>query len=176
MTNSTKVEIRQEMAQDYPAVYALNLAAFGRKDEARLTDRLRLSEAFIPELSLVATIDDKVVGYILFSKISIVDGERDITSLSLAPMSVIPEMQRQGIGTRLIQYGLGKAKDAGYKSVIVLGHQKYYPKFGFVPTTKWLIKPPFNIPQNAFMGLELVENGLKGISGTVKYSKEFSNI
>lgn len=176
MTNSTEVEIRQEMAKDYPAVYALNLAAFGRKDEARLADRLRLSEAFIPELSLVATIDNKIVGYILFTRISIVDRETETASLSLAPMAVLPGMQRQGIGTQLMLYGLNRAKESGFKSVIVLGHEKYYPKFGFMPTTKWHIEPPFNIPENAFMGLELVDNGLKGVTGIVKYSKEFSNI
>ena len=176
MENKTNIVIRQETAKDYPAVYALNLSAFGRKEEARLTDRLRLSDAFIPELSLVATIENKIVGYILFTKIRIVNNADETQSLSLAPMAVLPEMQCEGIGSRLINYGLQKARKLGYKSVIVLGHKEYYPKFGFVPTTKWCIKAPFNIPADAFMGLELVEGGLEGVTGTVRYAKEFNNI
>ncbi|NDV93685.1 N-acetyltransferase [Dysgonomonas sp. 521] len=174
--NNKEFEIRQEIANDYPAVYALNSAAFGRKDEARLTDRLRSSDAFIPELSLVATIDNKVVGYILFTKINIVEGNITVSGLALAPMAVSPDMQKQGIGSQLIYSGLDKAKMLGYKSVVVLGHESYYPRFGFVPTTKWGIKAPFNVPTNVFMGLELVEDGLKGITGTVIFAKEFGDI
>jgi len=170
------VEIRQEEANDFPAVYDVNSKAFKRKVEARLVDRLRLSRAFIPDLSLVAIIDSKVVGYILFTEIIIVDGEREEISLALAPMAVIPEMQRHGIGKQLIHYGFSRAKEMGYKSVIVLGHAEYYPKHGFVPTSRWQIKPPYNVPTNSFMGIELVENGLSGVKGTVKYSKEFEEI
>ncbi len=170
------VIIRQEEASDFPAVYDLNSQAFKRKQEARLVDRLRLSDDFIPELSLVATLEGKVVGYILFSKISIIDNDKENISLSLAPIAVCAEMQHKGIGSRLIYAGLDKAKELGYQSVIVLGHPDYYPRYGFEPTTKWQIRPPFNIPEKSFMAIELVEGGLSDVRGIVRYSKEFEDI
>ncbi|MFV0419265.1 MAG: GNAT family N-acetyltransferase [Dysgonomonas sp.] len=175
-TKHLMVEIRQEEANDFPAVYDVNFKAFKRKVEARLVDRLRLSKAFIPELSLVATIGKKVVGHILFTKIMIVDGDKETPSLALAPMAVVPDMQREGVGTKLIHYGFDKAKELGYKSVIVFGHAEYYPKLGFVPTSKWQIKPPYNVPENSFLGIELIKDGLTGVKGTVRYSKEFEEI
>lgn len=174
--NSLIVEVRQEEANDFPAVYDLNIKVFKRKTEARLVDRLRLSEAFIPELSLVATIDNKIVGYILFTKILVIDEDKEVPSLALAPMAVHPDYQKQGIGTHLIHHGFSKARELGYKSAIVLGHAEYYPKFGFVPTSKWLIKPPYHVPENSFLGIELIENGLSGVKGIVRFSKEFEQI
>lgn len=170
------VEIRQEEANDFPAVYNINSKAFKRKVEARLVDRLRLSEAFVPELSLVAIVDNRIVGHILFTEIMIVDKNKETPSLALAPMAVDPDMQHHGVGTQLIRSGFNKAIDLGYKSVIVLGHAEYYPKHGFVPTSKWQIKPPYHVPENSFLGVELVENGLSGVKGTVRYSKEFEQI
>lgn len=171
-----KIEIRKETINDYPAVYTINSTAFNRKDEARLTDRLRLSDAFVPELSLVATLDNKIIGAIVFTEIHVVDTHKETISLSLAPVAVIPEQQNQGAGSQLIQYGLEKARKLGYKSVIVLGHKDYYQRFGFRPAKKWGIEAPFNIPDNAFLALELVEDGLKDVKGIVKYAKEFGDI
>lgn len=170
------VEIRQEEANDFPAIYDLNSKAFKRKVEARLVDRLRLCDAFVPELSLLATVGERRVGYILFTKISIVDEMKETPSLALAPMAVHPEFQRQGVGSQLIRYGFEKARMMGYKSVIVLGHAEYYSKLGFVPTSRWGITPPYNVPASSFMGIELIENGLTGVKGTVRYSKEFEQI
>ncbi|MDU1890416.1 MAG: N-acetyltransferase [Dysgonomonas sp.] len=176
MKNSSfNIDIREENANDFPAVYNVHFTAFGRNDEARLTDRLRLSKAFIPQLSLVAQTDNKIVGHILFTKITIsndVDGGAT-ESLSLAPVAVVPEMQRQGIGAMLIRRGLEIARELGYKSVIVLGHKDYYPRFGFISTQKWQIKPPFNVPKETFMGLELIDGSLSDVAGVVKYADEF---
>lgn len=165
--------IRTESPQDFPKVYNVNVEAFGRSDEAQLVDRLRSGNSFIEELSLVACVDNKVVGHILFSKIVIVDGQHRNESLALAPMAVVPELQNRGIGTQLIQEGLKKAKSLGHHSVIVLGHDKFYPKFDFVPTNKWNIKAPFNVPSTSFMGLELDEGAFEDVQGVVQYPDVF---
>ncbi len=176
-TIEMNVKIRQEIPDDFNAVFEVNKLAFGQDNEAKLVKLLRQSNAFVPELSLVATVDNKIIGHILFSKIIIVDdNHNEFESLALAPMAVIPEFQQKGIGGQLIRSGLDKAKELQYKSVIVLGHEHYYPKFGFVPADKWNIKTPFDVPDNIFMGIELVTDGLKGVKGTVKYPKAFDAV
>jgi predicted N-acetyltransferase YhbS len=171
------LEIRQETEADFAEVYELNRTAFDQDTEAKLVGLLRKSNAFIPALSLVAIVDNNVVGHILFTKIIITDdngSEND--SLALAPMTVRPDLQKRGIGRQLILQGLNKAKELGHKSVIVLGHEHYYPKFGFVPADKWKITSPYDVPANVFMGIELINDGLKGVTGTVKYPKEFDEV
>lgn len=172
-----QVVIREETPADVPVVYELNKAAFDQELEAHLVDLLRHSEAFIPGLSLVATLDDQVVGHILFTRIRIKDPQgNEFESLALAPMAVAPKLQNKGIGGQLINSGLAKARTLGYTSVIVLGHEHYYPRFGFAPANRWNILPPFEVPENVFMAIELVEGGLKGVSGTVEYPKEFDAV
>ena len=171
------MEIREENISDYSDVYNLNKVAFEEDEEAKLVDLLRKSSTFIPELSLVAIIYDNIVGHILFTKIKIIDDKgNENESLALAPMAVSPKHQKSGIGGQLIKNGLDKAREMNFKSVIVLGHDKYYPKFGFEPTTKWGITAPYDVPTNVFMGLELVDGGLKNVSGIVQYSKEFDEV
>lgn len=166
--------IRQEDTIYFKEIYEVNTRAFGQENEARLVERLRQSEVFVPELSIVAIVDKEVVGYILFSKIKIVDDSQQcFDSLALAPMPVRPQYQNKGIGRQLIKYGLAKAGTLGYGSAIVLGHEHYYPKFGFVPASCWHIKPPFEVSENVFMAIELVGNGLKEVSGIVIYPKTF---
>ena len=169
--------IRTEDSQDIEAVYKVNLNAFDQKNEAELVNALRISDAFVPELPLVAEADNQIVGHILFSKIMI-SSENGLLneSLALAPMAVEKRFQKQGIGGRLILAGLDKATELGYKSVIVLGHEHYYPKFGFAPAEKWSIRAPFDVPQQFFMAIELIPDGLRDVSGTVIYPNEFSSV
>lgn len=168
------IVVRQESPIDYPSIYNINIAAFKRGEEANLVDRLRSTDSFIPELSLVACVDNKAIGYILFTKIHIIGENNSEESLALAPISVYPEWQDKGVGKILINEGISRAKAIGYKSVIVFGHEEYYPKFGFVPTNKWGIKPPFNVPAKLFMGLELQSKAFANFEGAVvKYSREF---
>ena len=172
---TTTITIRQEQPEDYIQVHELNILAFDQYYEAKLVEALRKNDqVFIPELSMVATKDNEVVGYILFTKILIADiSNNTFESLSLAPIAILPQYQKKGIGTELIKQGLLKAREMGFTSVIVLGHEQFYPRFGFLPASKWNIKPPFDVPSNAFMALELMEDGLKNVSGIVQYPKEF---
>ncbi|WP_276485484.1 GNAT family N-acetyltransferase [Paraflavitalea pollutisoli] len=170
-----EVIIRQETTADIPAVQAMLFHAFGGEKEAKLVDALRKNpDVFVPELSLVAVMEDQVVGHIFFSKVKIVDQTvHEVVSLALAPMAVAPGFQKNGIGRQLMGHGLAAARDMGFQSVIVLGHENYYPRFGFVPTSRWHIHPPFQVPSNVYLGLELVEGGLQHVSGTVQYPAEF---
>jgi putative acetyltransferase len=173
-----RIIIRQETKDDFKEVFEVNHIAFGQDNEAKLVDTLRNNKSvFITELSIVATDNKRVVGHILFTKIKIKDNNGNLhESLGLAPMAVIPELQKSGIGGQLIRHGLDVAKDLGFTSVIVLGHENYYPKFGFEQADKWNIKAPFDVPSNVFMAIELVNDGLKHISGTVIYPKEFETV
>lgn len=169
------IKIRQETKDDFTEVFELVRRAFGQNDEAKLVDALRNNPtAFVPELSLVATNDNNIVGHILFTKIKItVDNVTEFDSLALAPMAVKPDIQKKGIGGQLIRAGLDIARKLNFKSVMVLGHKHYYPKFGFEPASKWRIQSPFDVPTEVFMGIELIEGGLENVSGTVNYPKEF---
>lgn len=172
-----ELKIRQEDRGDFEEVYELISLAFGRINEARLVASLRKNNAFIPNLSLVAVIDNKVAGYVLFTRIKIKsDSGNENESLALAPLAVRPGFQKQRIGAQLIMEGLCAAREFGYKSVIVLGHKDYYPRFGFLPADRWGIKSPYNVPANVFMGIELIKDGLKDVTGTVMYPEEFKEL
>ena len=173
-----QVDIRPERADDRMAVFALNSRAFGRDSEARLVDALRNNaEVFIPALSLLATKGEAIVGHILLTRIKIQDGKGNRhASLALAPMAVEPGLQKRGIGSQLVRTGLETAGRLGFRSVVVLGHAHYYPKFGFVPAAKWDIRAPFEVSADVFMAIELTEGGLKGVSGTVLYPDEFRGV
>ena len=165
--------IRKEEEKDHKQIYEVNKLAFQQENESKLIEKIRKSENFIPELSIVAEIDNRIVGHILFSKIKII-GDSDYESLALAPMAVIPEFQKRGIGSELIKKGIDKAKELGFDSIIVLGHKEYYPKFGFQRASKWNIKCPFEVPDDVFMAIELTEKAFEGKAGTVKYPDEFN--
>lgn len=173
------ITIRKEEEKDYQQVFQLTEEAFREMEhsdhqEQFLVEKLRRSEAFIPELSLVAEDDNgTIAGHILFTKIKIVDGSESFESLALAPVSVKPEFQNQGLGGKLIMEGHRIAKELGYGSVILIGHEKYYPRFGYEKTSNFGISFPFEIPEENGMAIELIKDGLKNKKGTVKYPKEF---
>jgi putative acetyltransferase len=122
------IEIREERLDDIAAVRDLNRQAFGQDQESNIVDVLRANGAAL--LCLVATVKDQVVGHIMYSPISVGD---NVMGAALGPMAVLPEFQRQGIGSKLIEVGNRKLKDAGCPFIIVVGHADYYPRFGFRP-------------------------------------------
>ncbi|MFJ8353172.1 GNAT family N-acetyltransferase [Bacillus paramycoides] len=172
------VTIRQEQQNDYSKTEEVVKQAFlneefSDKTEHELVSRIRKCDAFIPELSIVA-VDKEIVGHIMLSKITIEQDGTSVESLALAPVSVAPSHQKKGIGGKLIAAAIEKAKELGYGSVVVLGHQEYYPRFGFKKASDWNIKAPFEVPDEVFMAMELRENALQGVEGVVQYSEAFS--
>lgn len=171
------LKIHPENPSDYPAITKVNDLAFGQPNEGKLVENLRKNPKFIPELSFVAEIDGKIAGHILFFPvvIKLEDGKVKET-ISLAPLAVLPEFQRQGIGGELVREGIKACSRLGYDSIIVLGHPEYYPKFGFRQANTWGIKDPFGAPAEAFMALELKERALEGAGGVVEYPDEFLEV
>ena len=159
--------IRPEKPQDCEAIRRVNQLAFGQEEEAMLVDALRRSDAFIPELSLVAEEEGVVVGHVLFTRVLIRNDTRALEALALAPMCIHPEMQRRGIGSALVEIGLEKCAELGHRIVIVVGHPQYYTRFGFRPAAESGIRAPFPVPTDAFMALALVPDALSFASGPV---------
>lgn len=170
------LRIRHETNEDATRITEINGAAFGQENEGALVERLRQTDNFDPELSLVAEVDGIVSGHILFYPAVIHSGRKEYQTVALGPMAVIPELQNKGIGGRLVTEGLQTAKRLGHKSVIVLGHPDYYPRFGFQPASKWGIRAPFEAPDDAFLALELVLGELSDKRGTVRYPPEYEEV
>lgn len=174
-----KLTIRKEESEDFESVFNLIEKAFESEQmsdhqEHFLVERLRKSDAFIPELSMVAEIENRIVGHILLTKLKIKNEQDEFNSLALAPVSVLPEYQGKGIGGRLIKEAHKNAKELGYQSIVLLGHEKYYPKFGYKRADRFGIELPFEVPKENCMAIELIEDGLKGVKGIVEYPKEFN--
>jgi predicted N-acetyltransferase YhbS len=174
-----KIIIRKEQESDYESVFHLIERTFDKMElsdhrEQFLVQRLRKSDSFVPELSIVALKENIIIGHILLTKIKIRNEKREFESLALAPVSVLPEFQNMGIGGKLIKQSHKIARNLGYRSVVLLGHEKYYPKFGYLRADKFGIELPFEVPKENCMVIELTENGLKGVSGIVEYPKEFN--
>ncbi|MEG3955293.1 N-acetyltransferase [Microcoleus sp. herbarium2] len=166
------MDIRTEKPEDLEAVRSVNIAAFGRENEANLVDRLRgIGSTF----SFVAVQFDRIVGHISFSLVT-VEGKcsKDLSILGLAPVAVLPNYQRQGIGTLLIREGLKECGRSGFQAVVVLGHPEFYSRFGFIPASRKSLGCEYEVPDEAFMVLELESGALQDCSGTVKYRSEFS--
>ncbi|UTN06519.1 N-acetyltransferase [Flavobacterium bizetiae] len=173
-----EIKLRQETEQDHKSVFQVIQKAFENEEysdhkEQFLVERLRKSNTFIPELSIVAEVDNKIVGHILLTKLEIENDINTYESLALAPVSVLPEFQGKGVGSKLILHSHEVAKELGYKSIILLGHEKYYPRFGYELTNKYGIEMPFDVPAENCMVAVLVKNGLSGVRGKVIYPDAF---
>jgi putative acetyltransferase len=167
------VLIRAEEKGDCAAVHALNASAFETPAEANLVDALRTHAQ--PVVSLVAEDSGSLVGHIFFSPVSLL-GHAPLRIMGLAPMAVMPRLQRKGIGSALVRAGLDRCKELGFGAVVVLGHPQYYPRFGFLPSTRFGIRCEYEAPEGAFMVVELQSGLLRGVSGTIKYHAAFRNV
>jgi putative acetyltransferase len=168
------VIIRPEEPRDIAAIRYVNEQAFGGSAEANAIEALRDRGA--ATLSLVAEIDDRVVGHLFFTPAAIETADHTWPALGLAPLAVLPEYQRQGIGSALMKAGLAECARLGYERVIVLGHPQYYPRFGFMRASLYGIRPEWEVPDEAFMVLELQHGALDGVSGLAKYQPEWNGV
>ena len=164
------LEIREEHPSDVAFIRDLNKRAFEQDQEGNIVDALRSNGAAL--LSMVATLNGRVVGHIMYSPLVV--GE--LTGAALGPMAVLPEHQRQGIGTKLDEAGNRRLKDDGCPFIIVVGHPNYYPRFGFVPANTHGIECEWEVPTDAFMLLVLNQSKLQGVAGLAKYRHEFSSV
>ena len=168
------MKIREEELADTEAIWNINADAFETEAEANLVNVLRDSGCTF--ISLVAETDNKPVGHILFTPVELTGNKNKLKLIGLAPMAVLQQYQNKGIGSELVKTGIEHCQLKGYDTVVVLGHPKYYPKFGFVPSVTYGIKSEYEVPDEAFMILELVPNSLKDHQGIIKYHELFNSV
>jgi putative acetyltransferase len=165
------MKIVSELPVHRQAVLDLNRLAFKGDEESRVIKNLARDNSILA--SFVAVDGDEIVGHILFSPLHLlVDGKR-IDAVALAPMCVIPRMQKQGMGTQLVEHGIEQMKLAAQAAIIVLGHVNFYPRFGFRHDLVRNLACSFN-QYEAFMGLELRAGSLGGKPGTCTYPRAFA--
>lgn len=165
--------IRAEHPADIESIYQVNAIAFGRQNEAELVDRLRR----LPHtLSLVAVAGDAIVGHIFFSPVTLEEGDAENRLLlGLGPVAVLPEYQRQGIGSQLVRQGLAHCRALGSGAIVVLGNPQFYARFGFIPAEEKHLRCEYTVPEGAFRVLELEPGALAGHRGLVRYRPEFGD-
>lgn len=167
------MKIRPEQPADIEAIRDVNHAAFVTESEANLVDLLRDSGTEL--ISLVAETDGQIVGHILFSPVTL-SGHEQVRIAGLAPMAVIPDYQRQGIGSALINAGLEACARAGYEAVVVLGHPHYYPRFGFEISQPFGIDCEYEVSPEVFMIQAITPGILDHLSGTIYYHPLFNEV
>jgi putative acetyltransferase len=166
------ITIRGEQPEDAQAVREVYIGAFGQELEADLVDQLRQGCGEL--LALVAVMEGRIVGHILFSPAVIEGQEQTVRGMALAPMAVLPEYQRQGIGSQLVHAGIEALKQVDCVFIILVGHPTYYPRFGFEAASWYGIRSEWEVPDDACMVLVLNESQKSGLSGVAKYRPEFS--
>jgi putative acetyltransferase len=163
--------LRKETIRDIQDIRQLNDFVFSSPVEGSIVDAIRKRSPEV--LSMVAVVDDKIVGHVFFSPVEI-DGLNNTQAMGLGPMAVLSEYQRQGIGSALVTQGIKQLQESGCAVVVVLGLPEYYPKFGFSPASRHGLKCQWDgIPDNTFM-LRFLKKEYEGVvRGTVRYMKEF---
>jgi putative acetyltransferase len=166
------MSIRLEEQRDYDHVYGVHVSAFPTPSEAILVNVLR--DRAHPVISLVAE-EGEVVGHILFSPVTLLD-KSSLQVMGLAPMAVVPEQQNQGVGSELVLAGLEHCRRIGASAVVVLGHPEFYPRFGFLPSSRFGIDSEYKVPEEVFMVMELVPGVLGENTGRAKYHVAFDDL
>ncbi len=162
------IDIREERPKDIDAIHYAESQAFGRPNEADPVDALRRNENTI--LSLVAMLNERIVGHILFSPAVVESPDKRFNVAALGPVAALPERQNEGIGGRLAQSGLSECLQRGYDVVFLIGHPNYYPRFGFVPAATKGFRYEREAPDGVFMAAELRQGALASMRGRHKVS------
>lgn len=165
-----QVTICEERPEDVAAVGQVNETAFGQPTEAGLITLLRANGGVL--LSLVAVVDGNIVGHILYTPVRIDADAKKVWGAGLGPMAVLPEFQRKGIGSKLVAEGINRLRQSGCPFIVVLGHPNYYPRFGFVPASRYGVRCQWAVPDEAFMVLPLTSKR-SIITGLATYRDEF---
>jgi putative acetyltransferase len=165
------INIRSETNRDINGIYHVNEQAFNRKTEADLVDNLRINKAIT--LSLIAEVEEKIIGHILFSPVIVQPDQSDYNSVTLAPLAVLPAYQHKGIGSQLIRTGLKECRLLGHDFVFLVGHPEYYPRFGFIQAKSKGFECEFEAPDEAWMLVQLDKKTSIQTGGTVYFRTEF---
>lgn len=174
------MEIRPAEEKDRSGILKIHQEAFGAEkgvEIADLVDELLDDITAQPILSLVSEKEDRLLGHILFTKAVVTQTEALITARILAPLAVLPDVQKLGIGEKLINEGLQRLKESGVNLVFVLGHPAYYPRCGFLPAGAQGFEAPYPIPEehsDAWMVQELNGGFLGQTAGKIQCSKVLS--
>jgi len=163
--------IRPETPEDADSIRHVNQQAFGQEDESKLVEKLRNNGVLT--ISLVAVQDNEIIGHIAFSPVKVESERSSFEAIALAPMAVLPAHQRKGIGSQMVRAGLEECRRLGHEVVVLVGHPDYYPRFGFMPAKPGGIDCEFEVPEEAWMILELRAGALAGRRGTVRFRPEF---
>ncbi|WP_244648293.1 GNAT family N-acetyltransferase [Ruminiclostridium herbifermentans] len=171
MTSKLEAILRKEQPEDYRIVEELTKEAFWNQnmpgcDEHYLLHIMRSAPCFIKDLDYVAEIDGKIVGNIVYTKATILDDSgKHHEVLSFGPVSVLPEYQGMGIGSKLIEHTKAIAKELGYNAILIYGDPDYYCRFGFVQAESFKIGTADNMYAPPLQALELIPGSLSNIKG-----------
>ena len=166
------MKIRPALPDDAQQIRAINQQAFAGETEAELIETLAHSGLAL--ISLVVEEQHQLIGHALFSPVRLLGSVSAPAIAALGPMAVLPQWQGRGVGSALVTTGLSYCRRAGYAAVVVLGHPDYYPRFGFVPASRFNINSEFKVPDEVFMLKELQAAALDGVSGTIQYHPAFN--
>lgn len=173
MMSDLQFSIRPAQEQDSDALTNLHRDAFDGAGEAALVAALHEHCATL--VSLVAESDKQIIGHILFSPCHFLP-EQDLAVWGLAPMAVARQHQKRGVGSKLVRDGLDACRSRGVAGVVVLGHPEYYPRFGFHAASQFGLRCNYEVPDEAFMALELRPQALASVSGVVHYHPLFNDL
>ncbi len=173
--------IREERMEDYWDTEYVTQKAFWNLhhpgcDEHLLVHKMRKDPCYIPELSRVAEMNEKIVGMIMYSKAKVVDGDKEYDVITFGPLCVEPSLQNTGIGGLLLRHTMELAREARYGAIIIFGEPGYYPKHGFTTCDHFGITTSKGENFDAFMGIELIPGGLEGVKGKFYESDVFENL
>ena len=164
------IELRLEEEKDHDIVEELTRDAFWNvyvpgADEHFLIHNLRKTEEFVQELDFVAVYNGRIIGNIVYARSRIIDCEKEHTVLTFGPVSVLPEYQNKGVGSKLINHTIKLSANMGYKAVLIYGSPDYYIRFGFKASKEYHITNKDGKFPAALLALELRPGALKDIKG-----------